>query len=99
MGNKCMRPAFALDDAPPGVEAVTFFALRYPEKYRLVCELEQAVTILSAVATDEDLKCISYRSVLNRLENQMMHLKKLSCLTGRIASPRYQRKCNFILKW
>jgi hypothetical protein len=88
MGNKCMRPSLALDDSSHGIESPAFFALRYPEKHRNVRELEAAVEVLNAVAHGnqsakgeivwEDEACVSHRSVVNCLDNQIMHLR-LTC--------------------
>jgi hypothetical protein len=103
MGNKCMRPTMALDNSSHGTESPAFFQLRFPEKHRCVCELEAAVTVLSAVAHGnqatgpmvwDDYDCVSHRSVVNCLENQMMHLKMSSVVDGgkrRVgSSPRKQ---------
>eukprot|EP00290_Baffinella_frigidus_P014671 CAMPEP_0180157644 /NCGR_PEP_ID=MMETSP0986-20121125/26375_1 /TAXON_ID=697907 /ORGANISM="non described non described, Strain CCMP2293" /LENGTH=215 /DNA_ID=CAMNT_0022107225 /DNA_START=40 /DNA_END=688 /DNA_ORIENTATION=+ len=99
MGNKCVRPSLALDDAP--AEAITFFKLRFPEKYRCVCELEEAVVILGAVATENqdpsqpmvwsDLDCVSHRSVVHCLENQIMHVKT-SVVEHAKTAPKRRRK-------
>ncbi|KAJ1487063.1 hypothetical protein T484DRAFT_1787846 [Baffinella frigidus] len=99
-----LRPASALDDAPPGVEAPTFyrsaknvieaptfFRLRYPEKYRCVCELEDTVKVLSSAAHTNQAASApmvwddyewSHRSAINCLRNCIMHLKT-SVVEGR----------------
>ncbi|KAJ1487036.1 hypothetical protein T484DRAFT_1745257 [Baffinella frigidus] len=88
MGNKCMRPAVALDDAPPSVEAPALFEWRYPEKYRCVCDLEDALHLLASAshnnqAASPPMVWDDYdRSAINCLRNCIMHLKT-SVVEGR----------------
>ncbi|KAJ1489801.1 hypothetical protein T484DRAFT_1885272 [Baffinella frigidus] len=100
MGNKCTGSS-ALDVAPPDVQAPPFFALRYPEKYRCVRELEAAATVLWSVGKEagletetmvwDDFNCISHRSVVNCLENQIQHIKA-SVVEGRMRSVRGRKQ-------
>ena len=101
MGNSCLRPALALDGAPPDVNAPALFALRHPEKYRCVRELEETIRYVQdnlaqhvgpdAAIVWDDYDSVSRRSCINCLENQMLHLKtsvaplKTSAVQGRKA--------------